>query len=71
MNRREEAEVSARATEVTGQQLTSRDTLHAATACKTTDSRLSDALDVVTEDLAVALGTTFAEAFSTFSTWRR
>ena len=47
--------------------LTSRDTLDATTTRETTDGGFSDALDVVTEDLAVTLGSAFAEAFATFS----
>ena len=47
--------------------LTSRDTLHAATASETTDGGLGNALDVVSEDLAVALCSAFAEAFAAFS----
>jgi hypothetical protein len=52
-----------------GRRLTGADTLHAATTRETSDSRLRDALDVVTENLAMALGTAFAEAFATFSAW--
>ena len=47
---------------------TSRDTLHTTTTCETTDSRLGNALDVVTKNLAMTLGTAFAETFTTFST---
>jgi hypothetical protein len=46
------------------------DTLDTATAGQTTDSGLRDTLDVVTQDLAVALGTTLAETLSTFATCR-
>lgn len=45
-----------------------RDTLDTATAGETTDRRLGDTLDVVAEDLAVAFGAAFAEAFAAFST---
>jgi len=45
-----------------------RDTLDTATASKTADSRLRDTLDVVTKNLAMTLGTTLAEALSTFAT---
>jgi hypothetical protein len=44
-----------------------RDTLDTATAGKTTDGRLGDTLDVVTQDLAVTLGATLAESLSTLS----
>jgi hypothetical protein len=47
------------------------DTLDTTTAGKTTNSGLGDTLDVVTQDLAVALGTTLAETLSTFAAWRR
>jgi hypothetical protein len=46
------------------------DTLDTTTAGQTTDSGLRDTLDVVTQDLAVALGTTLAETLSTFATCR-
>ena len=46
---------------------TGRDTLDTATTCETTDGRLGDALDVVTKNLAVTLGTTLAEALATFA----
>lgn len=46
----------------------SGDTLDTTTAGKTTDSRLGDTLDVVTQDLAVTLGATLAESLATFST---
>lgn len=43
------------------------DTLDTATAGETADSGLGDSLDVVTQDLAVALGAAFAETFSAFA----
>ena len=46
---------------------TGRDTLDTATTRETTDGRLCYALDVVTKNLSVTLGSTFAEALSTFS----
>ena len=46
-----------------------RDTLHTATARETADRRLSDALDAVAEDLAVALRTALAEALAALATW--
>ena len=49
--------------------LTGRDTLDTATASQTTDGGLGDALDVVAQDLAVALGAALAETLATFSTW--
>ena len=47
--------------------LTGRDTLDTATTGETTDGGLGYALDVVTKNLSVTLGSTFAEALSTFS----
>ena len=47
----------------------SGDTLDTTTAGETTDGRLGDSLDVVAQDLAVALGTAFAEALSAFAAW--
>ena len=47
--------------------LTGRDTLDTATTGETTDGGLGDALDVVTENLSVTLGSAFAETLSTFS----
>lgn len=47
--------------------LTGRDTLDTATTRETTDGGLGYALDVVTKNLSVALGSAFAEALSTFS----
>ena len=51
----------------TGGQHTSRDTLDASTTRETTDGGLGNALDVVAENLAVALRAAFAEPFATFS----
>lgn len=50
-----------------GLALTGRDTLDTATTGKTTDGGLGYALDVVTENLSVTLGSAFAETLSTFS----
>ena len=50
-------------------ELTSRDTLDTATTSETTDSRFSYALNVVTKNLAVTLGSAFAETFSAFTTY--
>lgn len=47
--------------------LTGRNTLDASTAGETADGGLGDALDVVSENLTMAFGTAFAEAFATFS----
>jgi len=47
--------------------LTGRNTLDTTTTGETTDGGLGDALDVVAEDLAVALGSAFAEAFTAFA----
>ena len=43
------------------------DALDATTACEPADGRLSDALDVVSEHLAVALGAAFAQSFTSFA----
>jgi hypothetical protein len=48
-----------------------RDTLDTATTSETTDRGLGDALDVVAENLAMALGTALAETLATFTAWRR
>ena len=45
-----------------------RDTLHTATACETADGRFRDALDVVVEHLAVALGAALAETLAALAT---
>jgi hypothetical protein len=45
-----------------------RDTLHTTTASETADSGLGDSLDVVTENLPVALGAALAETLATLST---
>ena len=45
-----------------------RDALDTTTACKTADGRLGDALDVVTQHLAVALGASLSESFTSLST---
>jgi hypothetical protein len=50
--------------------LTGRNTLDTTTTSETTDGRLGDALDVVTENLSVTLGTAFAETFAAFSTYK-
>ncbi len=46
------------------------DTLDTTTAGKTTDRGLGDALDVVAQDLPVALGASLAETFASLSTSR-
>lgn len=46
---------------------TGRDTLDTATTRETTDGRLGYALDVVTKNLSVTLGSAFAKTLSTFS----
>jgi hypothetical protein len=48
----------------------SADTLDTSTASKTTDGRLGDTLDVVSKNLAVALGSSLSETLSALSTWR-
>ncbi len=40
--------------------------LHSSLAGETTDGALGDPLDVITEDLAVALGSSLAETLSSF-----
>ncbi len=52
------------------EQLTGRDTLDTATTGETADSGLGDALDVVTKNLPVALGTALAEALAALAAWR-
>jgi len=47
-----------------------RDALHATTACKAADGGLGDALDVVAQYLAVALGAALAKTFASFSATR-
>ena len=44
-----------------------RNTLDTTTTSETTDSGLSDTLDVVTKNLAVTLGATLAESLATFA----
>ena len=44
------------------------DTLHATTTSKTSDCRLCDTLDVVTQDLPVTLGASLSETFASFAT---
>lgn len=46
------------------------DTLDTTSAGKTTDGRLGDSLDVITEYLAVTLGTTLSESLASFTTAR-
>ena len=43
------------------------DTLDTATTSETTDSGLGDALDVVTKDLTMTLGSSLSESFSSFA----
>jgi hypothetical protein len=51
---------------------TGRDTLDTATAGQTPDGGLGDALDVVTENLPVALGTALAEALAALAAcWKQ
>ena len=47
-----------------------RDTLDATTASETTDCGFSDALDVVSQDLPVALGASFSKTFASFAATR-
>lgn len=48
----------------------SRDSLHATSAGKTTDSWLGDPLDVVSQNFAVTLGSSLSKALTTLSTTR-
>ena len=45
----------------------SRNALDAATTCKTTNGRLGDALDIITQHLPVALGSTFTKTLSSLA----
>ncbi len=47
-----------------------RDTLDSTTTSQTTDGRLGDTLDVITEYLPVTLGATLSESLSSFTTAR-
>ena len=51
-------------------QRTATDTLDTTTTSKTADRRLRDALNVITQDLPVTLGTTLAKAFTTLAASR-
>ena len=44
-----------------------RDSLDTATTGKTTDGRLRDALDVVTQNFAMAFGASLSESFASFA----
>ena len=44
-----------------------RDTLDTTTACQTADGGLGDALDVVTQNLAVTLGASLSESLASFA----
>ena len=46
------------------------DTLDTATTSETTDSGLGDALDVITQDLAVTLGASLSKSLASFSSTR-
>lgn len=46
------------------------DTLHASSSGQTPDGRLGDALDVITEDLAMTLGSTLSQALASLATAR-
>lgn len=50
--------------------LTGRDTLDTATTSETTNGGLGYTLDVVTKNLAMTLGSAFAETFSAFATYK-
>jgi hypothetical protein len=46
-----------------------RNTFDTSTTGETTNSRFGDTLDIVSKNLAMALRTTFAKAFATFTTY--
>jgi hypothetical protein len=46
------------------------DTLHSTTASETPNGRFGDTLDIVTKDLAMTLGPSFSETFTSFSSAR-
>ena len=48
----------------------SGDALDTSTSGQTADRRLGDSLDIITENLAMTLGTSLSESFSSFSTSR-
>ena len=45
-----------------------RDTLYTSTASQTSDGRLGDTLDVVSQHLTVTLGASLSKSFSSFAT---
>ena len=45
-----------------------RNTFNTTTTGKTTDGRLGDALDVITQNFAMTLGASLAESFTSFTT---
>ena len=47
-----------------------RDSLDTATASKTTDGRLGNALDIVSQNLTMTFSTSFPETFTSFSSSR-
>ena len=47
-----------------------RDALHTSTSGKTADGGLGDSLDVVTQDLAMTLGASFSQSFTSFASAR-
>jgi hypothetical protein len=47
-----------------------RDTLHTTTTSETADSWLGDSLNVIAENLAVTLGSSLSESFTSFSAAR-
>ena len=49
--------------------LTGRNTLDTTTTSETTNGGLGDTLDVVTQDLAVTLGTTLSKTLASLSAW--
>ena len=48
----------------------STDSLHTSSSCQSSDSRLGDTLDVVTQDLSMTLGSSLSESFSSFASSR-
>ena len=45
----------------------SRDSLHSTSSCQTSDGRLGDALDIISQHLPVPLGSSLSESFSSFA----
>ena len=48
----------------------SRDSLHSASSCQTSDSRLGDSLDVISQNLSVPLSASLAKSLASFASSR-